>query len=59
MGSGSTGKACVYESFNFIGIDQSSEYVEIAQARIDFAKIAKEQDVLFPKGYGREEADDE
>jgi site-specific DNA-methyltransferase (adenine-specific) len=37
MGSGSTGKACVYEGFDFIGIDQSAEYVEIAQARIDFA----------------------
>jgi len=37
MGSGSTGKACAYEGFNFIGIDQSAEYVEIAQARIDFA----------------------
>lgn len=37
MGSGSTGKACVYEGFNFIGIEQSVEYVEIAQARIDFA----------------------
>jgi site-specific DNA-methyltransferase (adenine-specific) len=37
MGSGSTGKACVCEGFNFIGIDQSAEYVEIAQARINFA----------------------
>jgi len=37
MGSGSTGKACAYEGFDFIGIDQSAEYVEIAQARIDFA----------------------
>jgi site-specific DNA-methyltransferase (adenine-specific) len=37
MGSGSTGKACVYEGFNFIGIDQSAEYVEIARARIEFA----------------------
>jgi site-specific DNA-methyltransferase (adenine-specific) len=37
MGSGSTGKACVYEGFNFIGIDQSSEYVGIARARIEFA----------------------
>ena len=36
MGSGSTGKACAYEGFDFIGIDQSAEYVEIAQARIDF-----------------------
>ena len=55
MGSGSTGKACAYEGFDFIGIDQSAEYVEIAKARIDFALIAREQDVLFPKGYGREE----
>lgn len=37
MGSGSTGKACVYEGLNFIGIDQSAEYVEIARARIEFA----------------------
>jgi site-specific DNA-methyltransferase (adenine-specific) len=37
MGSGSTGKACAYEGFKFIGIDQSAEYVAIAQARIDFA----------------------
>ena len=37
MGSGSTGKACAYEGFDFIGIEQSAEYVEIAKARIDFA----------------------
>lgn len=37
MGSGSTGKACAYEGFDFIGIDQSAEYVEIAKARITFA----------------------
>lgn len=43
MGSGSTGKACVYEGFNFIGIDQSAEYVEIARARIDFALANKEE----------------
>jgi site-specific DNA-methyltransferase (adenine-specific) len=43
MGSGSTGKACVYEGFNFIGIDQSAEYVEIACARIDFALSHKEE----------------
>jgi len=41
MGSGSTGKACTYEGFNFIGIDQSAEYVEIAKARIGFAKKEK------------------
>lgn len=45
MGSGSTGKACAYEGFDFIGIDQSTEYVAIAQARIDFA-IANKSDEL-------------
>ena len=34
-GSGSTGKAATLEGFNFIGIEQSSEYIEIAQARIE------------------------
>ena len=43
MGSGSTGKACAYQGFNFIGIDQSAEYVEIARARIDFALAHKEE----------------
>ena len=38
MGSGSTGKACAYEGFDFIGIDQSAEYVEIARARIEYAQ---------------------
>ena len=33
-GSGSTGKAAALEGFNFIGIEQSAEYVEIAKARI-------------------------
>ena len=37
MGSGSTGKACVLEGFDFIGIEQSAEYVEIARARIEYA----------------------
>lgn len=45
MGSGSTGKACAYEGFDFIGIEQSSEYVAIAQARIDFA-LADKSDEL-------------
>jgi site-specific DNA-methyltransferase (adenine-specific) len=55
MGSGSTGKACAYEGFDFVGIDQSAEYVAIAQARIDFALAAREQDILFPKNFGRQE----
>jgi hypothetical protein len=37
-GSGSTGKAATLEDFNFIGIEQSAEYVEIATARINHAK---------------------
>jgi site-specific DNA-methyltransferase (adenine-specific) len=37
-GSGSTGKAAVLEGFNFVGIEQSAEYAEIAQARINHAK---------------------
>ena len=45
MGSGSTGKACAYEGFDFIGIEQSGEYVAIAQARIDFA-VADKSDEL-------------
>ena len=33
-GSGSTGKACALEGFQFIGIEREPEYVEIARARI-------------------------
>ena len=33
MGSGRTGKACVLEGFDFIGIELDKEYVEIAKAR--------------------------
>jgi site-specific DNA-methyltransferase (adenine-specific) len=45
MGSGSTGKACAYEGFDFIGIEQSAEYVAIAQARIDFAVADKSNEL--------------
>jgi DNA modification methylase len=38
MGSGSTGKAAILESFNFIGIELDSEYFSIAQARINHAQ---------------------
>jgi hypothetical protein len=34
MGSGSTGKACVREGFDFTGIEQEQAYIDIAQARI-------------------------
>jgi hypothetical protein len=35
MGSGSTGKACVREGFNFVGIEGEAEYLEIARRRIE------------------------
>ena len=38
MGSGSTGKAAIKEGFEFIGIDQSLEYCDIARARIEYAQ---------------------
>lgn len=34
MGSGSTGKAAMLEGFNFVGIELSEEYLEIAEKRI-------------------------
>ena len=40
-GSGSTGVACTLEGFNFVGFEQSEEYVEIAEARIDHAETNK------------------
>lgn len=35
MGSGSTGKACKLEGFNFTGIEMDEEYIKIAEARIN------------------------
>jgi DNA modification methylase len=35
-GSGSTGKACAREGFDYIGIDLSQEYLDISKARIEF-----------------------
>lgn len=37
MGSGSTGKAAVYEGFRFIGCEREDEYIKIAEARIAYA----------------------
>ena len=42
MGSGSTGKAVMYENkdnnknYKFIGIELNEEYIDIAKARIDY-----------------------
>jgi len=38
MGSGSTGMAAVLEGRDFIGIEMSEDYLEIAKARIEWAK---------------------
>ena len=38
MGSGSTGKACVLEGFDFVGIELDPEYCKIAEARIQALK---------------------
>jgi len=48
MGSGTTGVACVLEGMQFIGIEQSAEYVEIARQRINSAgKVETQQATLF------------
>jgi len=51
MGSGSTGKACALEGFNFVGIDLDKDYCKIAKARIDKAiedkRIMESQMKLF------------
>jgi site-specific DNA-methyltransferase (adenine-specific) len=46
LGSGSTGKAAMYEGFNFVGFDLNSEYIAIAKARIEFA-IKNKNNTLF------------
>jgi DNA modification methylase len=46
MGSGSTGKAAVYEGFNFVGIEMTDEYLPIAKARIEFAVKEVEDKLL-------------
>ena len=47
MGSGSTGKAAMYENkerqadYRFIGIEKEKEYCDIAKARINYAMKKK------------------
>ena len=47
LGSGSTGKAAMYEGFNFVGIELTPEYLPIAKARILFALRDKESELDF------------
>ena len=44
MGSGSTGKAAMYEGVDFVGIDEEPEYVTIAGRRIEYAKSEAERE---------------
>jgi site-specific DNA-methyltransferase (adenine-specific) len=37
MGSGSTGKGAIIEGFDFIGIEQDADYLDIARARIQWS----------------------
>jgi site-specific DNA-methyltransferase (adenine-specific) len=43
MGSGSTGKAAVRCGFNFVGIELDSDYLDIAKARIEYARDNPEE----------------
>ena len=45
-GSGSTGKAAIYEGFKFIGIEMTEEYLPIAKARIEFAINDEDEKLL-------------
>jgi site-specific DNA-methyltransferase (adenine-specific) len=53
LGSGSTGKAAMYEGFRFIGFDLNQEYIDIAKARIEYAikmnneSSVKKENTLF------------
>jgi site-specific DNA-methyltransferase (adenine-specific) len=46
MGSGSTGKAAMLEGFDFIGIEQDSNYIKIAEARIEYTRGQSEQQLF-------------
>lgn len=43
MGSGSTGKAAVRCGFNFVGIELDPDYLQIAKARIEYARDNPEE----------------
>jgi len=47
MGSGSTGKACMTERFNFVGIELDHDYIEIARARIESARPGNTLEEFF------------
>jgi DNA modification methylase len=51
-GSGTTGMACMFEGFEFTGIEQEPAYVDIAEARIAYAEqlVAKGYNTLVVQG---------
>jgi len=49
MGSGSTGVASVWEDRNFIGIEKTEKYFDIANGRIDEAVKSRDADRNMPK----------
>jgi site-specific DNA-methyltransferase (adenine-specific) len=42
-GSGTTGVACKLDGFNFVGLEQDSDYSKIAEARINNTKVQTEK----------------
>lgn len=59
MGSGSTGKACMFENrernanYHFIGIEMTPDYLPICQARIDYALNKYEYDEIKEENENR------
>lgn len=55
MGSGSTGKAVMFENrernsnYKFIGIEMTEQYLPIAKTRIDYAKYKYQYDEIKEK----------
>ena len=47
MGSGSTGKAAIYEECNFTGIELDAEFIEISVARMMFALNKTNQEAIW------------
>ena len=49
MGSGTTGVAAMWEDRNFIGVEKTEKYFNIAQQRIDVAAKSRDIDRKIPK----------
>ena len=49
MGSGTTGVAAMLEDRNFIGVEKTEKYFNIAKQRIDVAAKSRDIDRKIPK----------